>query len=1550
MAPIKPGGKVPGRTDGGLPPSFHPLVQAWFTDTYGEPTAVQGEAWPLIARGEHVLALAPTGSGKTLTAFLGALSRFIDGTYPPGVLSVLYVSPLKALNEDIRRNLLEPIASLSIRFARAGLPFPEIPVETRSGDTPQSQRRRFLIKPPSILALTPESLAILLLNPRGRRVLSSVRYLILDEVHAVLGTKRGSFLACQIDRLALIAGEFQRVGLSATVRPPEAAAEFTGGLKIREGKGGSAAADSPGFSGRPVHIVAPAAEKSIDFRIAFPPAEPLSEDGPDGTTVNPADRYGPRYTVLTDSILERIAAHRHTGEDGGTVLVFTDSRRRAERIAFLINQRSGSGTAFVHHGSLARELRRAVEQRLAQGKLPCVVATGSLELGIDIGVVEEVILAGSPGAAVTALQRIGRSGHGVGLTSRGLLVPFNGQDLILAAALGGAVRDREIEETRAVKNPLDVLAQIILALCVEKSRSQDELYHTLRGFQVFHTLSRSSYDQVIRMLTGRYAVPGQGESAAGELEGTARLRELKPRLYLDALTGELTPAGTVLPLLYSSGGVIPSRGYYSLRLPDGTKIGELDEEFVWERRLGDSFDFGGRSWRIISIGSEAVEAAPLESPADYAPFWRADAVFRSPLLVRRTLELFDALTREGEDFSHKGEEPSRGGKENPGNVLGELAGPVLDQLRDLVRRQRRAQGGVPLPGTAFIPVEIIDDPSGRGDAYRVLFHGFRGGAIHYPLALAVAQDLEDALGVRIEVIPDDNAVLFLLPRGLGEPENLIRRSLLGLDAEKGEQKFRRRLEPSGIFGAAFREAAERSLVLPRAGFGKRTPLWVLRERAKRLFDAVRGYGDFPVIAEAWRSCLQDQFDIPGFRRLLEDMGEGSMGLGFFRTPVPSPFARDITWKETNILMYTYDERPDLRGGSEGSGPSLSDRVIAEALGNPGIRPPLSPGIVSDFSARLRRELAGWAPEDELGLCEWVKERIAIPLDEWELLMAGVPPELRNRYAEDQSLDNRIGLIRRDGAALPSVVHREWAESWRRDALPRLGPWLRYEGPVSPDRISAVFGVSPGEAAAAAERLAEAGELVRDAALSPPPGPAAGNFPGGLVCDRENMELLLRLSRKKARPAVRERPISLLTPYLAIRQGLPACREGTGDTGGAPPWKTLAGFSAPVELWETEFFPARFPAYTPETLDRELAAGRLLWYGAGKERAGLCLPEDLDLVVPENPGEPFSAYLPPGFMDIPRDFWEIKEALSLDTPSCIRLLWEEAWRGRLSADSWEPLRRGITGGFSPPVPAEQADSETGKLPPAGAYPRFIPPAPSRRRRVPRALRDRWKSGPPIWGRWFSLVSDYDYDPAADRDPLDEEELNRDRVRLLLTRWGVLCRPLLEREAGPLSWSRLLPAMRRLELAGELAAGRFFGGINSLQFASPGVIKELEAAEAAGGLYWMNAADPASPAGLGITGLDPRLPARIAAARLCFRGAELLAVSGRNSRDLSVFIPPEDPGLEEALAFLKVPRTRAVHPRRKIVVETINGQAAAAGPYGEILRARGFLPDRGSLVFW
>ncbi|MCL2243566.1 MAG: DEAD/DEAH box helicase [Treponema sp.] len=1496
-----------------IPQTFHPVIRDWFTETYGSPTSVQAQAWPLIERGENVLALAPTGSGKTLTAFLSAISRFCADDprkYQAEKLSVLYVSPLKALNEDIKRNLLDPLAAIKNRFEKEGLPFPPIRVETRSGDTPQSERRRFFIRPPSILALTPESLAILLLNPKGRQILCGVKYFIIDEIHAVLGNKRGSFLSCQIDRLALIAGDFQRISLSATVRNPQTAADFTGG------------------TGRRVHIVAPAAEKKIDFSVEFPNIEDndiLSPNKNKNDLTN-IEKYGSRYTPLIDYILNRIW-------EGATLLVFVESRRRSEKLCYFLNNeaavfhaRNGNppgrdlkgAVAYPHHGSLAKELRRSVEQGLAEGRLPCVVATASLELGIDIGDIDEVVLAGSTGSVSQALQRIGRSGHSVGQTSKGRLFTFHGKDLLLAAALKGAVDERDIEEIYPIENPLDVLAQLILALCAEKTRKIEELYELIRKFYIFRSINYESFNRVLKMCAG------QGQDS--------RLRDIKPRIWIDREEETAGALDGTLTLLYSSGGVIANRGLYSMRLADGTKIGELDEEFVWERSVGDCFDFGARGWRVVKIGSESVEVTPLDKRADFIPFWKADTQFRSKNLTERALSILDEFNRTGDINIHINREAG-------------------NSLIDFLDSQCRAQNSIPLPDNKNITVEILKGNEINRDFCSIVFHSFRGGQINYPLSLALSAELTDAINLRVETFSNDDNILFALPRlGLEDssspPEEIFRRALASLETTdsggitRGERHFRNRLESSGIFGANFREAAERSLLLPKARFGKRTPLWIMRQRSKRLFDSVAQEDGFPVTAEAWRSCLTDTFDMDGFRDLLAAINSGAVALSFFHTVNPSPFSRDMVREETNSFMYEYDERKDLAGNSHIA--TLSDKVIEEAVANAALRPVLKAALVENFTSRLRRELPGWAPDDALSLGEWVKERIAIPEDEWKTLR-GVMPETLTENIDSM----KIKIVTRNGAAMPSVIHREWDETWNDEPLSILGQWLRYEGPVSVERICGVFGVNAAEAEDAVCALVEVEEAVRDVVVSKDAAKdslqlsSLSPLLSALVCDRDNLEMLLRLSRKKERPVIKERPASLLIPFLALRQGL-------GKNGNETFKRNLYAWTAPAKLWETEILCARNSSYDPEKINREIREGKLVWYGSkgGKERIGFCRPEDLDLAYICEKGETDSIMeklLTSSFFDRPRDFWEIKNELSsvsggvahnIDSRSCAEAIWREVWQGRLTSDSLDPVRKGIESGFIPKeidIPQKQETTH-----PFG-----------RRPRIPGALKNRWKSGAPVSGSWFSLVMD---EKNAAFDPIEEDILNRDRVRLLLDRWGVLCRPLLEHEDAPFTWSSLLPAMRRMELAGELTAGRFFAGINSLQFASQSIAAELEQAENFSGIYWMNASDPASPAGLDVEGLGYTLCARSSNNRIYFKGAELIALSCKNCKELQIFTGADDPDMEQLTSLFKIPRTRTVLPENKLIVETINGQTAAQSGYAECFKNAGFVSDRGKLIFW
>ncbi|MCL2834512.1 MAG: DEAD/DEAH box helicase [Treponema sp.] len=1522
---------------------FHPLINKWFAETYGEPTAVQREAWPLIDEGKNVLAIAPTGSGKTLTGFLSALSRFADGTYRADELSVIYISPLKALNEDIKRNLIAPLEGIRRCFEKSGAQFPDVRVDTRSGDTTQTERRRFLVHPPSILALTPESLGILLLNSRARDHLGCVKCLILDEIHANLGNRRGAFLSCQVDHLALVAGEFQRVALSATVNPPEAAAEFAGGLRDN-GRGG--------HEKRKIFIVAPPIEKKITFSVEFPETTPAEirqkrerEKAESGKNL---DDFGERYDVFIEYAISRIRKNRST-------LIYTDSRRRAERTCYLINQTAGELLAFTHHGSLSKDLRRAAEKALAEGKIPCVVATSSLELGIDIGNVDEVILAGSPFSASSALQRVGRSGHGVGQESKGILFPFHGIDLLTAASVAGAVEDRELEKSESVDNPLDVLAQIILALCTEKERYEDELFSLIQGFYVFKNLPRQAFNSVVAMLSGGY--------------GEKRLRELPRRIYRDSQTGLLTATSGTLGLLYCSGGVIANRGYFALRLAAGTedagaKMGELDEEFVWERRVGDTFNFGGRSWRVSAIGSEAVEVYPLGKDAGFTPFWKADALGRGKVITRRMLEIMDSFQRDGEESLNETRDFS------PQAIIA-----LSSFLKAQVLFQTERSIKIPLPGLSNIPAEIIDDPSGGADARLIVIHSFRGSAINYPLSLCLMGDLEEQWGLRVETTVDNNAVMLRLPRTLPLPaDRAIRDSLDRLGQRKNiDKRMGDVLASSGIFNAAFRESAEASLLLPRSPFGRRVPLWITRQKSKRLFDSVCQFKDFPIVTEALRTCLQEKFDMEGLRTLIEDLREGTVTMPFFMSRRPSPFSRQLVWLETGALLYEYDERKDLRNSFTSSAvkgaASLSDLAIAEALLPGSARPCLDPELAGDFCSRLRREKEGWAPEDTLSLCEWVKERVAIPAnkkdEEWEQLLKYIPQEVIDGINTELSPGGRLTVIRQPGADLDIVVHRDWLKTLQEkntdsaglagNALPQ---WFRSSGPVSVARLKNIFGFNTQECEKIISHLTEAEEIV--------PGVFIGDSREELFCDKENLELLLRLSRKKRREGIKERPGRLLLPFLARRQGLLTRQIKSGRT---IPWEALSGFAAPAKLWETEFLPCRCEDYRGEFFDSEIREGKLVWYGAGKEKIAFCSPQDLDLAAPIQAKAIYPGNLPASYFDIPRSFWQIKEASAeiagAETASgkIAAAIWKSVWQGTISADSYEPVRRAAAAGFK----TEAIDSAITEEPPL-----TVNPFGRSNMRIPRSLRERWKGGPPVQGNWFSLAAGCDdfipeenvieentdsnqVNNSMDLNPIAEDELNRARVRLLLKRYGFLCRSLLEHEAPVFSWSKLLPAMRRMELAGELIAGRFFSGINSLQFAPPGIARDLDEAEAEQGIWWINAADPASPCGANelaslFENSAVKLPSRLPSSRVCFKGADIIAVSARNGKTLEI-----DPALEGKppyglIEFICSPRRRFFMPENKIVIEKINGVSAASSVFADKLKDQGFVSDRGMLVLW
>ena len=750
------------RTKSGMDPlkAFDPGIAHWFATTYRTATDIQARSWPQIASGRHVLITAPTGSGKTLTAFLWAINAFATGASEPGATRILYISPLKALNNDIRANLLNPIAAIREQFAQSRRSFPQLRVQTRSGDTEASERQRMLRRPPELLITTPESLNLLLTTVRGRQALATVETVILDEIHSVVENRRGVQLMTGLERLVEVAGEFQRIALSATVRPLECVAEYVGGFATDGGR-------------RPVTVVRSEAVKAIDFRVRFPEAARTAADN--GEKI---------WAPLSDTFKDVIDSNRST-------LFFTNSRRMAEKITLKLNDDAVRPLAYAHHGSLAREIRTEVERRLKNGELRAIVATNSLEMGIDIGDLDEVVLIQSPPSIASAVQRVGRAGHRVGEVSRGTLFPSHAQDFLDAAVVSRAVVERDIEPLKPITNPLDVLAQILVSCTATEEWQTDSLYALLARSAPYATLPREHFDLVVEMLAGRYA-------------GT-RIRDLKPRLAFDRVRQTIKARKGAAFALYTSGGTIPDRGYFTLRHADhGTAIGELDEEFVWESSIGQHFTLGTQNWRVHRITHNDVLVKPASPKSAGLPFWRAENLNRSFYFSRRIGEFLkfanEALA--GHREAELAAELGRRGFE-------EIA---AEELIDYLTRQVE-ESGCDLPHIDHLVIEHVHAGPGGYEGpdreQQIILHTQWGGRVNRPVALALNAAWRARFPGEADIHADNNAIVVQI-KDKQEADPAVLLSLV--TPGNFESLLRTSLEGSDFFGARFRECAGRALL------------------------------------------------------------------------------------------------------------------------------------------------------------------------------------------------------------------------------------------------------------------------------------------------------------------------------------------------------------------------------------------------------------------------------------------------------------------------------------------------------------------------------------------------------------------------------------------------------------------------------------------------------------------------------------------------------------------------------------------------------------------
>ena len=1402
---------------------FDPEIRRWFSATYRTPTDVQARSWPQIATGAHVLITAPTGSGKTLTAFLWAINAFATGASEPGATRVLYISPLKALNNDIRANLVGPVAEIRARFADAGRSFPQLRVQTRSGDTEANERQRMLRRPPELLITTPESLTLLLTTVRGRQALSTVEAVILDEIHAVVENRRGVQLMTGLERLVEVAGEFQRIALSATVRPLEHVAEYVGGF-------------SSAGSRRPVAVIESRARKAIDFRVRFPDAARTAADN--GEKV---------WEPLSDSFKDVIESNHST-------LFFTNSRRMAEKITLKLNDDAIAPLAYAHHGSLARDIRTEVESRLKNGELKAIVATNSLELGIDIGDLDEVVLVQSPPSIASALQRVGRAGHRVGEISRGTLYPSHAQDFLEAAVVAKAIAERDLEPLRPIANPLDVLAQVLVSCTASEEWQTDALYAVLTRAAPYATLIREQFDLVVEMLAGRYA-------------GT-RIRDLKPRLAFDRIRHTLKARQGAAFALYTSGGTIPDRGYFTLRHADhGTAIGELDEEFVWESSVGNTFTLGTQHWRVHRITHNDVLVKPAPPKSAAPPFWRAENLNRS----------FHFSSRIGEFLKFANETLKRDGGDE---LLAELGARGFDdiaaeELVDYLKRQVDATRR-DLPHVDHLLVEHVKSGpggySGPDREQQIVLHTMWGGRVNRPFALALEAAWRARFPGEADIHADNNAVVVQIKEDV-DPALFL--SLV--TPANFESLLRASLEGSDFFGARFRECAGRALLLTKRSFKRRMPLWMTRLQAKKLLTATKPLADFPIVLETWRTCLKDEFDLEAAFEVLERLASGELDWSLATVSSPSPFAAGIAFNQIGRYMYA-DDAPERDGPS-----ALSDDLIRQAVFDHSLRPALTPAVVADFESRAQRTRAGYVPDGEAELEEWVKERVAIPADEWF-------PETPIPAGVDERLVSGRGFI-----VHPEVVLGE-------DPLRQAAEMLQFYGPRTVYELKHLLPFNDIERVL--DDLVDAETLVR--------GPLVADDERIHLCDADNLETLIRFQRAAARPVFEARPATDLAPFLARWHEFGATRssERIGDA-----VDRLRGYAAPVAFWLDDALLPRLSDVALEGLEAE----GVRWRGTDTETVMIGFEDDLDLIPrpdEENGAEAASdlAKDPAALFRDPRARYTFNQLLdeSAENPEAFNAaFWDAVWRGRIAADSFSPLAAGRDRSFRFEDAARPRPSAARQ--PAVAY--------RSRRQLRTRMRAKAMAVSQGWpGTWYQVP-----DTQTANDAIERLEENKDRCRMLLDRYGVVTRELANREGGALRWAALFPALRIMELSGEVVSGLFFEAFSGPQFALPQAVRHLERLNKAEATFWISALDPASPCGLGV-GIEG-LPQRRLGNHLGYFEGELAVVSEAFARRLTIHLDVDEPGLDALLPNL----ARICAARKRLATETINGEPARSSPY-------------------
>ena len=1498
---------------------FHPPVATWFAAAFARPTRPQRQGWPAIARSESTLILAPTGTGKTLTAFLSCLDRLMFSPVPArdARCRVLYLSPLKALAVDVERNLRAPLAGIAHVATSAGTAFHTPTLSIRTGDTPASERARFQRHPADILITTPESL-FLLLTSNARERLRSIDTVIVDEIHALVSTKRGAHMALSLERLARLTGRpLQRIGLSATQRNLDEIARFLGGTAAARPRGTAKAgrtvapaaslhaefALDDGAAPRPVTIVDAREPKRLTLTVDVPIADMAKVGQPVAQPSGPVAKAPPVQTIWTSihpRLLELVRAHRST-------LIFVNSRRLAERLAGALNELAGEALVRAHHGSLARAQRTEIEDLLKAGRLRALVATSSLELGIDMGAIDLVVQIEAPPSVASGLQRIGRAGHSIDEVSEGIIFPKFRGDLLASAAVTGAMRLGLVELSRYPRNPLDVLAQQVVAMTAMDQWAVDDLYATVRGAAPFAGLSRRIFEGVLDMLSGRYP--------------SDEFAELRPRVTWDRVNGTIAARDGARRVAITNAGTIPDRGLYGVFLvgggadkTGGARVGELDEEMVFEARAGETFLLGASTWRIEQITHDRVLVSPAPGEPGKMPFWKGEGPGRPIELGQAIGKLTRELRKATPD-----EALARLGKDHG------LTPGAAENLLQYLEDQQRAVGVVPDDRTILIERSTDD----LGDWRLSVLSPF-GSRVHAPWAMAVTAMLRHARGLDAEVMWADDGFVVRVPEG----DTPLDSALLIPDPDDVERLVVAQLGATAMFAARFREAAGRALLLPRRRPGARAPLWQQRKRAADLLAVAARFGSFPMILETYRECLRDVFDLPALVDLLEKVRSRAVRVHTVDVRASSPFAASLLFGY--VANYLYDGDAPL-AERRAHALSVDQSQLAELIGEGELRALLD----REALASLERDLqhlpekyhargADGVHDLLLRLGDLTAAEIADRAQPG-VAAAAAPALVAARRAVSLRIGGETRLIAvedaaryRDGlgAPLPQGLPASLLEPVADPVGDLLRRYARTHGPFTSAEAAARFALGVAVADLALQRLAATGRVVE--------GEFRPGARGREWCDADVLRSLRRRSLATLRQDVEPVEPHVLGRFLIAWHGLAAPRAGLDTLLDAV--EQLQGAPLVASVLEREVLPARVAGYTPAQLDTLVSAGEVIWVGVESlgdrdGRIALYLTDQRAALMPPRADTggllEREAYIVAFLTKHGAAFFgPLHEAVGGGFPQeTVDALWSLVWQGLVTNDTLHPLR---------------------------AY--AAAPARTRRDARDHRFRSRRLVPPSAEGRWSVLAAAAPSSPTAWATAL---------TRQLLARHGVVSREVTALEPVAGGFSTVYPVLRRLEDTGRVRRGYFVAGLGGAQFAEPGAVDRLRAERDPAPdarAVTLAATDPANPYGALVewplwTGAPALRASRVAGARVVLVDGHATAWIARGERQLLVAVPDEEPergrrGRALARELVRIAQ-QSTADRRGWLIAGLNGVPAVASPLAAYFVAAGFAVTSGGL---